>query len=390
MKVLFVIDQIVHGGAERILVDYYNYLEKRGVELKIFVLSGNAGQSPWTKGLNVLYSVENDENGLLGKLKNFLLSARKLRQLYAEFAPDAVYSSLEKSNLLTSFLPASSKKVFSVHNVLSVQYLKIKNKTVRKLWYRFIRCRYNSGKGVVLAVSEQVKEDLVNSFGVEEKRIVIVNNRVDKCEIAQKMQESVNDFSFKEDVIYFMNIGRFTSQKAHWKLIKAFYLLQKSTSKNVQLVLMGNGENGEAIKSLIDDLSLSQKVHVLPFKENPYKYLAHASFLVLSSLYEGFPIVVAESMALNVPFLGSDKSIPREVFDSEEFRDQCVFHVKNTKQDFSSSVDDDDEALFELMKKCLNNEQYKTDLFTRIEKWNSTNDIKYQFDEYSRLLNLYE
>lgn len=390
MKVLFVIDQIVHGGAERILVDYYHYLEKQGVELKIFVLSGNAGQSPWTNGLNVCYGVEQDVAGIFDKLKNFLLSIRKLRRLHADFAPDAVYSSLEKSNLLVSFLPSSSKKVFSVHNVLSVQYLKITNRLIRKLWYSFIRCRYNSGKGIVLAVSEQVKEDLVNSFGVEGKRIVVVNNRVNRFDVVEKAQEPLTDFHFEEGVTYFMNIGRFSLQKAHWKLIKAFYLLQQNTSKNVQLILMGNGDKEVDIKKLINELSLSQTVHVLPFKENPYKYLAHASFFVLSSLYEGFPIVVAESASLGIPFFGTSKAIPVDLFDSREFREQCVCYVKNTNSDFSFHTDDDDYALFELMKRCLDNDYYKTELFTQIERWNSTNDIVYQFEEYSRLLDLYE
>lgn len=389
-KVLLVIDQIAQGGAERILVDYYHWLEENGTKVKVFVLSGNASQSVWTEGLDVSYGVEKDVDALFGKLKNLILCIRKLRELYDEFTPNAVFSFLEKSNVLSSFLPNTSRKVLSVHNVLSVQYLKISNFFLRFLWSRFLKWRYNSSKSILLAVSEQVKEDLVKSFGVKGKKILVVNNFVNRQNLFLKSQEVIDDFCFEEDGFYFMNIGRFSLQKAQWKLIKAFYLLLQDTSKNVHLILMGNGENESKIKDLVSNLSISDKVHVLPFKKNPYKYLKHASMFVLSSLYEGFPIVVAEAAALEIPFMGSDKAMPKEMFDSQEYRNQCVFPVSSTNQDFSLNMDDDVYALYELMKKGLNDETYRTSLFSQIENWNRKNDIRYQFDAYSNLLGLYE
>lgn len=388
MKVLFVIDQIAHGGAERILVDYYHYLESQGVDVKVFVLSGNAEQSVWSQGLDVCYAVDEGSHGLLGKFCKAFVIVGKLRELHKEFAPDAVFSFLEKSNMLASFLPKCSKKVFSVHNVLSIQYLKIRNNFVRSLWYRFLRSRYNSGKGVVLAVSEQVKEDLVSSLGVDVERIVVVDNRVNRADIIAKSEEEVIDFCFEENVKYIMNIGRFSNQKAQWKLIKAFSLVSKELKENVELVLMGSGENEPLLKDLVKDLSLESKVHILPFKENPYKYLKHASLFVLSSLYEGFPIVVAETSAIGVPFVGSERAVPKEMFDSMDFREKCLFKVCETDPDFSTQIGKDDRSLADLLNRVVCEEHFRKDLFNHIRIWNEENDVSFQFEKYSHLLGI--
>ena len=67
-------------------------------------------------------------------------------------------------------MPTSAVKVVSVHNVLSLQYTKIKLGIVQKLTYCMIRWMYNKCNNVV-AVSKQVKDDLIVSFGVRSENL---------------------------------------------------------------------------------------------------------------------------------------------------------------------------------------------------------------------------
>lgn len=174
MKYILVIDHIATGGAERILIDYYHYLKQNGHVPYVFVLSGYSGQSKWTENVDVFYGSCNDENNLIKKtLQQFNLFFR-LKKIVADIKPDVIFSFLEKSNLLTILVPTSAVKVVSVHNVLSLQYTKIKLGIVQKLTYCMIRWMYNKCNNVV-AVSKQVKDDLIVSFGVrsENMRAVI-------------------------------------------------------------------------------------------------------------------------------------------------------------------------------------------------------------------------
>lgn len=386
MKYLLVIDHIATGGAERILIDYYHHLKAEGHEPYIFVLSGYAGQSEWTKGLHVYYGSDGDEDNLLKKTMQQIGLFLKLKRLVKEIKPDVLFSFLEKSNLLTVLVPAKAVKIVSVHNVLSIQYTKVRSNRVRKIVYGMIRWMYNRCPNVV-AVSKQVKDDLVSSFGVKEEHIKVINNYVDKEDIRRKSQETVDNYVFAPDVNYVMNIGRFSDQKAHWKLIKAFslYLAECKDKERIQLVLMGKGEYEEQLKQLAADLNITRNVTFLPFNVNPYKYMAHARLFVLSSIFEGFPIVLAEISSLRIPFVGSRKAVPEEMFKNKDVWRKCIFETSTLEKDFSTTIHEDEKQLACLIRKGVEDEAFRKEILSGSEHWEQHNAKSFQFRCYDRL-----
>lgn len=316
MKYILIIDHISTGGAERILVDYHQHLVGNGHQVVVFCLTGKKGVSPLEKELDVIYGFSEDEDSLLKKAWQQFSIYMKLRKFVAYFQPNVMFSFLEKSNLLTSLVNTNAIKILTVHNVLSIQYTKVRSDKVKRVLYSMIRWMYNRCPNVV-AVSKQVKDDLISSFGVNSENIHVINNYVDRADIKRKSMETVDNFQFKDDVKYLMNIGRFSDQKAQWKLLKAFSLYLKEAKENVCLVLMGNGDYTDKLKQLASDLGISDKTVFLPFNPNPYKYMVHAHLFVLSSIFEGFPIVLAEASSLRIPFVGTRKAIPEEMFDDK-------------------------------------------------------------------------
>ena len=131
MNYILVIDHIATGGAERILIDYYHHLICKGYNVTIFCLSGNKNQSKWTEGINVIYGSKGDENNLIRKTIQQISLFFKLKKLSKIQNADIIFSFLEKSNLLTIAIPTNAKKIVSVHNVLSIQYTKIKSSITR-------------------------------------------------------------------------------------------------------------------------------------------------------------------------------------------------------------------------------------------------------------------
>lgn len=387
MKYLLVIDHIATGGAERILIDYYHYLAARNNSIMVFVLSGHSCQSAWTEGLDVVYGSNADEDNLLRKTEQQIRLYCKLQKLVREYKPDVIFSFLEKSNLLTGLVKSNAIKVMTVHNVLSIQYTKVKSSAVRKVLYAIIRRMYNRCQNVV-AVSKQVKDDLVSSFGVKAQNIKVVNNYVDKKDIEEKARQQVDDFIFRNDRKYIMNVGRFSDQKAQWKLIKAFSLyLSVSKGDDVELILMGNGDYRDNLSSLADELGIKDKVHILPFKTNPYKYMAKANLFVLSSIFEGFPIVLAEVSSLRIPFVGTDKAVPEEMFDDEEFWEKCVFRSSNLEKDFSVKIHKDEQDLALLLQNGIGDPTFRQEILDHTKAWEHCNNKSIQFDEYDHIVN---
>jgi N-acetylgalactosamine-N,N'-diacetylbacillosaminyl-diphospho-undecaprenol 4-alpha-N-acetylgalactosaminyltransferase len=383
MKYLLVIDQIKQGGAERILVDFDAYLKQLGHKVKVFAMCGKKEDSPWTESLDVTYGCSSSDDSFLGKLLQFITIYKTFRNLVSSYNPDGIYSSLEKSNFLTSLVNVNCKKIMSVHNVLSIQYLKIKNSIIRSLWYSIIKYVYNRCDKVV-AVSNQVSEDLISNFGVRKEQIQVVNNYVDGDSILSKSCEIVENFTFEKDLFYIFNIGRFSNQKAHWRLLKAFsYILTQHINKDVRLIVMGNGEYETQMHKLAEDLNLSNKVCFLPFDKNPFKYLRNADMFVLSSNFEGFPVVLAEATSLGIPFVGTRKSMPEEMFYDKEVYEQCVCKVEDVKENFTPEIAADDIALGNVMLKMINDDSFRNGFYNKVRIMAGKKD---QFSSYLWLL----
>ena len=116
------------------------------------------------------------------------------------------------------------------------------------------------------------------------------------------------------DTPYIVNVGKFKQQKRHDVLIKAY------AKANVQekLVLVGTGELLEASQRLVKELGIEDKVVFTGFKKNPYPYMKHAKFMVLSSDFEGLGLVILESLALGTPVISTDcPSGPNEILPSD-------------------------------------------------------------------------
>lgn len=384
MRYLLVIDQIKTGGAERILLDYFVFLKNQGYHPTIFALSGTPSQSEWTKDIEVIYGSESSSDNLLAKTYEQISLLNKLTRLINRLKPEVIFSFLEKSNLLTVLTPGPTRKIVTVHNLLSIQYQKIKSQPVRKVLYWMLQKAYN-GKSTVITVSEQVKKDLSDNFGINPGKIHVINNRVDKDEIIPKSRQHITNFSFREDTKYILNVGRFSAQKAQWRLIKAFAYLQKDQKEKIELLFLGEGEEQHSLEQLARDLGISDTVHFLPFDPNPYKYMAKSDLFVLSSNYEGFPIVIAETAALGIPFVGSSSSIPKEIFDNEKTWTSCTFPITNYLNDPSTTVNDDIVQLANLMHSGLLDQQFRRKLLASVSSWNQINDKTNQFKAYLNL-----
>ena len=97
------------------------------------------------------------------------------------------------------------------------------------------------------------------------------------------------------------------------ELIRAFSKVAEK-NENINLAILGQGELKEDLEKLVAEYNLQDRVFLLGFQSNPFKYVSKSSVFVLSSLFEGLGNVVLEALACNVPIISTDcKSGPREI-----------------------------------------------------------------------------
>src|SRR5699024_5505233 len=102
--------------------------------------------------------------------------------------------------------------------------------------------------------------------------------------------------------INFVNMGRLSPEKGQDNLIKAFASFHKK-HENSKLYFLGQGPLNEDLQALIDNLGLNDSVHLLGQLENPFSFMNKCDCFVLSSHYEGQPMVLLEAMTLGMDII---------------------------------------------------------------------------------------
>ena len=186
------------------------------------------------------------------------------------------------------------------------------------------------------------KSIIVNSF--EFKKLLdkkfninstVIYNPLNKEEVIKKSKEQIgkNFFNGKSN-INFINIARFTDQKDQLTMLNALNNLKNKI--NFELLIMGYGVNKNILQNFIKKNNLKKKIKIIGFQKNPYKFLSKADILISSSIYEGLPNVLIESLALKKFVISSDcPTGPREILKNGKYG--YLFKTKSV-EDLSKKI----------------------------------------------------
>jgi glycosyltransferase involved in cell wall biosynthesis len=167
--------------------------------------------------------------------------------------------------------------------------------------------KVNNGKIKFVVLTSQLLNELDN-LGVDKQNIACILNGVDSdrfkpSNIKGKLRKK---FNLPEEGIILLSLGRLSDVKQPYKLIELFSLIEKY-SKNVTLIVAGDGELLEKIKTLARKMGMERVRflgHVDYLTEVPDIY-ACSDYLIITSKYEGFPLVLLEAMASGLPCIVS-------------------------------------------------------------------------------------
>lgn len=216
----------------------------------------------------------------------------KLLKNYNEDKPDVVVA-----NLL-GFLPLLVKR-FSKHKPIvinSIQGLPRFNSIRKVLWNLLYK-----KSDLIITLTEETKKDLMNKFNFDKSKIFVVPNPIISRDIDDLKNELVEEGLFEKDTMRIIGVGRLTKQKDFETLIKAFEIVERQII--CKLIILGEGEEREKLEALIREKGLENKVYLVGFVKNPYKYLNKSDLFVLSSLWEDQGHALIEAAYLRKPIV---------------------------------------------------------------------------------------
>ena len=151
----------------------------------------------------------------------------------------------------------------------------------------------------------------------EEKQLILLRDPIINLNRINQLAKNQDIDHRLTDKKYILSIGRLTKQKNHELLINfANYILKEGN--NLNFVIIGSGDNEKYLKEKIKKFNIEDKVFLLGYKKNVFKYLKKAQYLISTSLWEDPGWVMIESAVCNTIVISSNcPSGPKEFIGTD-------------------------------------------------------------------------
>jgi glycosyltransferase involved in cell wall biosynthesis len=297
-KILFVVDNMSFGGAQKLVLDQVNYLHKEGFNVSLLTVITE-------KRANFLDRVQIPKE----KIYSFdtglnIASIFRIRSFLQRKPFDFVISNLFYSNsvirLASLTLFRKPKVIVYEHNVYTSE--KTKKHLLVDRFLSFVTLK-------IIAVSAEVENYLVQSGGIRRNKISVVKNGIefpiiDTGAASRKRKE----LGIGDSQILVVSVGNVDYQKGHDLLLEAANIVN-SQNKNYIYLICGRTKNQEIISKLetkVKEYGLESNFKLLGDRADVLEIVAAADIFAMPSRWEGLSIALLEAMSLKKAIIVSD------------------------------------------------------------------------------------
>lgn len=357
-KVLFLIESLSGGGAEKVLSVLIKHINKEDFDITVCTITDIGIYTEEIKqNVKYLSILGNPQKkSFIGriiykinyKLIYTLLPTWLIYKLFIPQNYDVEIAFVE--GFVTKLLAASTnnraKKIAWVHIDLSQNPWTLKNKIYRNLKEeQYCYSKFNQ----IICVSDTVKTNFIKKFKLE--NVIRIYNPIDKVDILQKANVTCQ-YPQTGNNIKFITIGRLVHQKGYDRLLNIMKQL-KDNGIHCKLLILGEGEMYHTLSKYIEENDLSEDIMLYGFQANPYQYLKNADCFICSSRSEGFSLVIAEAMVLGKPIISTYCSGPNELLEEGKYG-ILVENSENKLYQIIKTINTNKNILHEYSTKSLN------------------------------------
>lgn len=329
VKILFFIETLEGGGAEKVLRDLVNSMDKACFDITVQTVWACDAGKYLDDGIRYrsVYPSRSRCNQLRYRIEAALGLTYPLH-IRDDYDIECAYLECGATKLLAGSTNLHAKKLAWVHCDLSMVMSDPAGfaERTRRYYRRFDR---------VVCVSENVREAFTSLYGDLVPADVLYNT-VDDGAIRDGASRPLPEgISVPGRLV--VSLGRLVEQKNYMRLLRVHKRLIDEGIEH-HIWILGEGPQRELLQTYIDENGLGNTALLMGFRDNPFPFLREAELLVCSSECEGFSTFITEGLILGRPIVTTDCTGMRELLGDS---------------DYGLITERSEDGLYEGMKKML-------------------------------------
>ena len=301
LKICLTTVSLSGGGAERCAASLSNYFVNQGIEVHHVVFAGSIVYEYSGKLLH-LETLKDENNSLISRFKRFVV----LKKYFKNHQFDIIIDFRVKEFYLQEFIIHNfvyKKFIQTIHSNKLEIYIPKNNFLAKQLYKKALN---------FVSVSSEIQNNFQKKYSF--KNLSQIYNPIDFSNIEKLKFEDVN-----LDLKYILGVGRMEDNVKQFDHLMESYSNSNLPKENIKLVILGEGKLKQKWLDLAKVFQQENNIVFLGNVSNPYSYYSKALFTVMTSKYEGFPMVLLESLACETPVVSYNlHSGPSEIIIPNE------------------------------------------------------------------------
>ena len=345
-KLLFIINTLGYGGAERAMLNLFDALDSEKYEISLFVLTGQGELSRElpenVRLLNKKYkevSVLTKEGrrllmrdvlksgigkGLFLRRASYLIKNFSKMQKNGKILPDKLFWRLladgapiikDEYDMAVAYLEGGATYYVAEHIKAKKKVAFVHIDYEKAGYSRELDLNCYEKFDRIFAVSDEVREHFLNVYPEYESKTSVFHNLLNQARI-RKMAEDGEGFDDGFNGKRILTVGRLTRQKRYDIAIRAMKLLKENSGIPIRWYVLGEGDLRKELEQQINAAGLENDFILMGVKNNPYPYYKGCDFYVHATEFEGKSIAMQEAQTLGKPILATDCSGNRESIEN--------------------------------------------------------------------------
>lgn len=295
-NVLHVIYSFTTGGAEEVIVNYARAYDKSNYNFYVCIITDGDHMIDKLKKTGVtVFVLKKTKRMDLKTLKEIrsIIKTNKIDILHMHNPPAQNYA------LIPSLFSSIKIRLRTEHNIF------YKNRVMK--FYGLVNYFLTIFQDVVIACSKKVHDSQINDYKLPKSKVTTIENGIDGSVFETTVSDDYleKEFAIKRKKYLSITVGNLIEQKGHAFLIEAAEKIVKER-QDILFLIVGDGKLREKLAAMIKEKGLEEYVCLTGKRPDIPELLSMSDIFLLSSLWEGLPIVLLEAMAAKTAIIATD------------------------------------------------------------------------------------